>query len=112
MSDVGRLRERVVLQSVSYASSTQSSQGVKSFSTLATVWARVTSPGGDESITAGSVSSQVRYEVEMRYRADVTPAMRVVWTPKGGSAKTLEVLAVNPSRTFEDRIVLQCGASA
>ena len=108
---VGTLRERVTIQSVTYASSTQSAQGVASFGTLATVWGGVRPMGGSEQLSAGSVSSEVKYEIEIRHRSDVTPGMRVVWAPYRGPSVTAEILAapLHPSNT--DRLVLQCGVT-
>jgi SPP1 family predicted phage head-tail adaptor len=108
---IGTLDQRLTIQTPTYASSTQSSQGVASWSTLATVWGSVTALGGSEALQAGSVTSGVTYEVEMRYRADVTPKMRLQWTPYSGSAKTLEVLAVQVGTRTVDRLVLQCGVT-
>lgn len=105
---IGDLRDRLTLQSVSYASSTQSGHGAASFSTLATVWGAVRSSGGNEELESGSVTSRVRYDVEIRHRTDVTPRMRVLWTPYTGSSRTLEILAVQFHPTMTDRLVLQC----
>lgn len=109
MRNAGALRNRVVLQSVSYSASTQSSQGVASFSTLATVWAAVRPLGGSEGLQGPSITSVLQYEIEMRFRTDVTPRMRVLYTPYSGSAKTLEVLAVAVHPRSSDRVVLTCG---
>lgn len=107
----GDLRHRVVIQSPSYSASTQSGQGVASFSTLATVWAAVRPLSGSERLTTGAVTSEVSYEIEIRQRSDVTPGMRVQWTPYSGSALTLEVLAALPSATMADRMTLTCGVT-
>jgi len=111
MSSIGALRDRVTLQSVTYASSVTSAQGVASFTTLATVWANVNALAGSERLGAGAVTSNVTYEIEIKHRTDVTPAMRVLWTPYRGSAKTFEVHAVQISTTHKDRIVLECGVT-
>lgn len=103
------LDQRVTIQTPSYASSTQSGQGVASFSTLATVWASVRSVSGDEQLVAGSITSRATYEIAIRHRSDVTPAMRVQWTPYSGSAKTFEVLAVREGDRLADRLFLECG---
>ncbi len=105
----GLLRDRVVLQSPSTAASTQSGAGVVTYGTLATVWANVRARSGGESLTAGAVTSQAAYDVEIRQRSDVTPGMRVQWTPYGGSAITLGIAAVLPAPAGDDRMVLQCG---
>lgn len=105
----GDMRDRVTLRSVSYASSTQSGQGVSSFADLATVFAEVKPFSGDESLSAGAITSQVRYEVSIRFRSDVNAGMRVAWTPYRGTAKTLEILAAVPHPVMTDRLLLDCG---
>jgi SPP1 family predicted phage head-tail adaptor len=104
----GTLTDRVVIQQ---NTTTADSQGgrASSWGTLATVWAAVRPAGAAEQLQVGAVQSVVSYAVTIRYRADVTPAMRLSWTPYGGSAKTLQVLGVYPvdgGRTF---LQLTCG---
>ena len=112
MARIGRLDQRVVIQTPSYASSTQSSQGVASWSTLATVWASVAATSTGETLVADSVSAVTTHEVEIRQRSDVTPGMRVQWTPYGCSAKTFEVYGVRVGGRLADRLVLLCGERA
>ena len=106
---VGQLDQRLIIQTPTFASSTQSSQGVASFSTLATVWAAIKALGGNEGLQGPSITSIQQYEIEIRGRSDVTPRMRAQWTPYGGSAKTVEILAVVPHSRTADRLVLTCG---
>ena len=105
----GTLDQRVVLLTPTTAASTQSGAGSVTFSTLATVWASVRALSGDERLEAGAVSSLVTYEIEMRYRADVTPGMRVQWTPYSGTAKTFEVHGVRVGGRVLANLVLECG---
>ena len=109
---IGPLDQRVVIQTPTYASSTQSSQGVASWSTLATVWADVRAMNTGESLAADSITSQSTYEVEIRHRSDVTPKMRVQWTPYSGSAHTFEIHGVKEGDRRSDRIILLCGEAA
>lgn len=110
---IGQLRDRVTIQAPTYASSTQSAQGVASWSTLADTWAAVEASTGDETLVVGSVTSRVPYTVTMRARTDVTPGMRLVWTPfRAQASRTLEVLAVTLLSTTADRVVLSCAESA
>lgn len=84
------------------------------WSTLATVWARVDplSPR-DESVRAASVGASNQYLVTMHYRADVTPKMRLSWTPyRATTAKTLEVQSVNRVMGRNNYSVLSCGEPA
>jgi len=49
------------------------------------------------------------YQVELRYRADVTPTMRVQWTPhQASAAKTLEVRTVQAKGGLRDAHLLTC----
>jgi len=105
----GTLDQRVILQTPGTASSTQSGTGLVTFSTLATVWASVKCLSGSELLAAASVSSQVTYHIEIRYRSDVTPRMRVQWTPYSGSAKTFEIHAVRVGGRTMANLILECG---
>jgi SPP1 family predicted phage head-tail adaptor len=105
----GTLDQRVVIQTPTTAASTQSGAGAVTFSTLATVWASVRALSAEERLEAGAVSSLVTYEIEMRYRADVTPGMRVQWTPYSGTAKTFEVHGIRVGGRVMANLVLECG---
>lgn len=107
---IGEMREWVVIQTPTTASSTQSTSGTVSFSTLATVPAAVRALSGTEQLAAGSVTSHVTYEIETRQRSDVTPRMRVVWTPYSASAKTFEIHTVRIGGRH-DRMILECGVA-
>jgi len=105
----GALDQRVVIQQPTAATSTQSGAGPVTFSTLATVSAAVTCLSGTERLAAASVASQVTYHVEIRYRSDVTPRMRVQWTPYTGSAKTFEIHAIRVGGRTMANLILECG---
>ncbi len=105
----GVMDQRVTILTPTYASSQQSGQGVASFATLATVWAAVRALTGAEILAAGAIASEVTYEVEMRFRADVTPKVRLQWTPFRGVLKTLEVHAVQVGLRTHGGMVLVCG---
>ena len=109
------LPERVTIQQGS-AASTQAR--TKTFSALATsisadVRMRISGSAGSESFKAGAVAASHPYEVEIEYRGDVTPKMRVSWTPYGGSAKTLEIQGVGQVwRGRRRRLILACAEAA
>lgn len=92
----GNLIDRVTIQQ---NTTTPDSQGgrASSWGTLATVWARVDASGAEESIGAEAIQSLVNYRVTIRYRADVSPSMRLLWTNYQGVAQTLEVRTVDLS---------------
>ena len=88
MSGAGALRERVTIEQA-----TRVTDGVGGASTnwseLATVWALVMPQSGRETLTGGRVEAQQSYKIKIRYRDDVTAAMRVIWM-----ARTLNIRSV------------------
>jgi len=106
------LTERVTIQQAS-AAATQAR--ARTWSTLATVWAAVRASGqmGAERVQAGAVRASLRYEVEIQYRADVTPKMRVSWTPyRAAAAKTLEIAVIDRKDGRAERLLLYCAEAA
>lgn len=100
----GELNDRVTIEQPSV---TSDQARTKTWATLATVWAAIRASSGGEQIESAAVISSVSYEVEIRYRADVTPSMRVSWTPYlAAAAKTLQILGVR--MTGRDRLILDC----
>lgn len=61
----------------------------ESWSTLATVWAAIETLDGAEVSRAEQIVGETRFGLRIRYRADVTPAMRVRF-----SARVLGIEAV------------------
>lgn len=110
MDGAGDLRDRVTIQTLTPGSDGQGGHPVTP-STLATVWAKVTPIRADEQLQAAAVGSRIDYDIEIRYRADVTPSMRVLWTPYHGSQKTLEIRGVTPKGGLRARTVLRCGVT-
>lgn len=92
MTGAGRLTERVVIQQRADVSDGQGG-ATTTWSTLATVWAAVLPrPAVAESLQAGAVTATGGYDIEIRYRMDVTAKMRLLWTPYlAAAAKTLEI---------------------
>jgi len=109
MKRIGPLDQRLTIQTPNYASSTQSGQGVASWSTLATVWGSVTPMNASEGMTDQSITSQATYEIEIRHRSDVTPKHRIQWTPYSGTARTFEIHGVTEGDRRADRLLLTCG---
>lgn len=75
---VGQLRERVTVQQFT---ETRNGIGaaVKSWSDVAEVWAEVRTPSGRELMAAAQMHSVLTHMITIRYRDDITAAMRVVW---------------------------------
>src|SRR5262245_4655165 len=75
---IGDLRERVELQILT--TSRDSIGGlVESWSALVTVWARVAPMSAGEQFRRQQMQASAQWRVTIRYRADVTTKMRVVW---------------------------------
>lgn len=97
MLSIGDLRDRVVIQQSTETTPADGARAV-SWSALATVWAQVQPWEGqtDESMRAAAVTPTARYKVVIRYRPDVTAAMRLLWRPfRTTSNRVLEIQAVS-----------------
>jgi SPP1 family predicted phage head-tail adaptor len=72
---IGALRTRLTLQQASRTGDGGGGADI-SWQTLDEVWAAVRVTGGGEGLAADGVSGRLTHEIVLRYRADVTPAMR------------------------------------
>lgn len=78
----GPMRERVTIQQSSVPVDDLMGGGDKVWSAIATtptVWARIAPLRGDERMAALQLQSSVTLEVTLRYRNDLTTAMRLLW---------------------------------
>lgn len=94
MVGAGSLKERITIQQ---KTTTADGQGGRStaWGTLATVWASVVPLTMGEKLQAAAIGSTLAYTVTVRYREDITPAMRIAWRPfLSETAKTLEIHGV------------------
>ncbi len=98
----GLLNSRVVVQQ---QSTTQDALGqpAQTWSTFATVWANVRHTSGVESIKADALTPVVRASIRVRYRGDLTAAMRVVH-----GSTTYNVVAVMPDIGGKEYVDLAC----
>lgn len=67
---------------------------------------------GNERIAAQAVTGIRELVFRIRSRADLTPRLRALWTPRwppGRSAQTLEVHAVEPEGDGTVSVLLRCG---
>jgi len=78
----GRLRHRVKIQQPTTAQDPNTGEQVPGWSDVATVWASVDPFSVREFVDAGAEQSSVSSRVLMRYRSDVTAAMRLSWRGK------------------------------
>ena len=78
-------------------------QPIPTWTTLATVWANIRSLNGLETIKGGAEASVAKASIRIRYRADVTAAMRVVH-----GSTTYEIKAVLPDVAGKRHVDLAC----
>lgn len=87
---IGRLRDRLTITQVSRVTDSLGGQAT-SWSTLATVWGEFRSLTGREALQAGALQSSMTHRAVIRYRSDVTVAMRV---ERESSGPTCDITAV------------------
>jgi SPP1 family predicted phage head-tail adaptor len=105
----GSMDKRVTIQSKTDATDTQGGRST-TWATLATVWAAITPLRAAEVLAATAIGSQSDYAIDLHYRADVTPQMRVTWRPYGASsARTFEIHGVQANPGMPQRLRLLCG---
>ena len=97
----GQLRHRVTLQE---PTTTQDEFGapVVTWADVATVWARVETTSGDESIDMGRASASLTHTITIRQRPGVLPTWRVLW-----NARVLEIASVVADNVGRE-MVLNC----
>ena len=88
----GALRDRVTIQQLAAGQDTIG-QPVNTWSAVAAVWADIRHPRGLEAITGGAETSTAMASIRIRYRNDLTAAMRVL----SGSA-VYQIKAVLPEK--------------
>ena len=99
----GKLRHRIVISQPAEVS--DGAGGVTTtWSTLATVWGSVEPLRGREFLDAAGAQAEVSTRIKIRYRADVTAKMRVVW-----GTHTYEVIApaFDERRTMSELMCLE-----
>jgi SPP1 family predicted phage head-tail adaptor len=99
---IGRLNRRVVIQYL-VDGQDEAGQPVQNWLPLATVWADIRHLSGVESIKAGGEASVVKASIRIRWRTDVTPAMRVVH-----GSTVYQIKAVLPDEESRERVDLLC----
>ena len=74
----GKLRHRVTLQRNDETQDTTTGAMLPAWVDVASVWASVEPLSGREFVAAQAVQSNVSVRIVVRYRADITPAMRII----------------------------------
>lgn len=93
---------------VTFTSDAQGGQG-SGWHTLATVWGAMRPLSAAELLAAQAVNSTQTYEGKIYYRVpqDITPKMRISWTPYGYTApKVLEIHGVLPDKDEPRRFLI------
>ncbi|HXD16407.1 MAG TPA: phage head closure protein [Vicinamibacterales bacterium] len=91
-----------------FTSDSQGGQG-SGFHTLATVWGNMRPLSASELLQAQAVNSTQTYEGKIYYRnlQDITPKMRISWTPYGyATPKLLEIHGVLPDKNEPRRFLI------
>ena len=88
MTSPSDLRHRLTLQEVQRVSD-GAGGATTSWTDVAEVWAQATPVGGSEGVEAGRLEGKRAYEIMLRYRDGVRPAMRFVF-----GTRVLEILTV------------------
>lgn len=78
MGRIGDLRLRVTLQAEG-ATSDDGGGYVSSWEDIASVWAQIVPLTGNEVFVHARVEAHVTHRITMRYRSDVTTAMRLIY---------------------------------
>lgn len=108
MASIGAMRERVTIQEKTTTADGQGGRAT-SWGTLATVWAAVVPLTMGEKLQAAAIGSTLAYRVSCRYRADVTPSMRLRWTPfLSETTKTLEIHGVTATDGGRQWMYMDC----
>lgn len=108
---MGRMAERITVQTNTETTDTQGGRAA-SWGTLATVWAELVPMGASERLQAQAMGSTTSLRFRVRRRVDVTPKMRVSWTPTwpmDATARTLEIHGVVPMDDGRTWMYLDCG---
>ena len=99
---IGRLRHRLTLETSSRAGDSGGG-AVSTWAPVAEVWGAVEAVGGKEAVAADRVSGRAAYQIVIRHRDDIGPAMRF---RRGGEAfDILTALDRDGRRRF---LVCQC----
>lgn len=100
----GKLRERVAIQQKSVIRDGFGAEQI-TWSALDTVWANVRSLDGTESVESSvdQVVVVISHSVLIRYRAGLSPAMRLVWR-----GKVLQILSIVESDNRQRQLILKC----
>jgi SPP1 family predicted phage head-tail adaptor len=104
------MSEYLTIQSATETADSQGGAAV-AWSDVACVWAELVPLRASERLQAQGMGSTALYRFRVRVRNDVTPSMRVSWTPSGGEvavAQALEISGVT-REVGRSTMLLDCG---
>ena len=107
--EAGRLDRRITIQ-VKTVTPDATGQRIESWSDLATVWAEVKPLGGREFFAARQISAEQTTRFRIRYRADITREMRLIYPVPDGD--TYDIQSAEEDRRFGRREALLITAVA
>lgn len=84
-----------------YASDAQGGRRAN-WTTLATIWAALAPLSGAERLQLATVQAIVNYQFRVRVRTDLSPTMRVAWTPRWPPGAPTRALEINAVTFFDD----------
>lgn len=102
----GRLRNRVQIQSKTTARNGYG-EAIETWSTAATVWARVRIKRGREYLVGQGEAEGYEVEIGMRERG-LTQQQRILWTDRSGVARVFDVVGVSPAEQPGGEMVVMC----
>jgi len=108
----GAMVEQLLVQQNTASANTHGSLTPAVWSTVDSVAAERIPLSGAEQLEAGRVGSSVQYRFRIRARADITAAMRALWTPAwppSATTQVVEIHAVVPDPKDRGFCLLECG---
>lgn len=99
----GRMRHRVTIQAPGLAPASEYGDQATTWADVATVWAEVKPLSGRELFAAQAVQGEATVKVTMRYRADLTTAMRLLH-----GSTIYDIHHVPPVAGRENEMILLC----
>jgi len=105
--NAGELDQQVAIQSDSSVRTADGSFDTPSWTTDETVWARIRTESGGESLQAGAVNSTITHTVTIRYSTTPTTAKRLLW-----GTRALGIVSIENPEAANVITVLKCKEDA
>lgn len=102
MTSIGELNRRITIEKKTRAADGGGGSN-STWSTFATVWARVKPMGGREIISADGKSHRLTHKVTVRFRTDITTDMRVKY-----NGAVMDILSSQDEDDARRWLVLNC----